>query len=86
METVGCSFLCLKRTSNPFLTDHFSRPNQRTFFAVVATVEIKSDYSIPLNELDSIISRALESGQIGGIRVKRDETYTLRPIEGSNFI
>lgn len=62
-----------------------SRPSQRTFFEVVASVDIRSDYPIPVSELDAIIRRALESGQMGGIRVKRDDTYSLLPIEG-NFI
>lgn len=63
----------------------YSRPNQRTFFEVLATVDIRSDTTIPLRELDTIIKRALDSGQIGRIRVKRDESYSLLPIEG-NFI
>lgn len=73
----------LNSISNPFFPSYSSRPNQRTFFEVVATVDIRSDESIPLSELDTIIQRALESGQIGGIRVKRDHTYSLLPIEGN---
>lgn len=62
-----------------------SRPNEGQFFEVVATMQIKSDTSISLRELDGIVRSALDSGRIGEIRVKRDKTYSLVPIEG-NFI
>lgn len=83
MEVVYYSCFYLNGMYEPFSPSYSSRPNQRTFFEVVATVDIKSDQSIPLNELDTIIRRALDSGQIGGIRVKRDDTYSLLPIEGN---
>lgn len=84
MEAVQYSFLYLNGIQSVF-PSYFSRPNQHTFFEVVASVDIRSDESIPLRELDAIIKRALDSGQIGGIRVKRDDTYSLEPILG-NFI
>lgn len=69
--------------NKPLFPSYSSRPNHNTFFEVAATVDIRSDQSIPLRELDTIISRALDSGLIGGIRVKRDDTYSLEAINGN---
>lgn len=77
------TFFYLIWISNKFQFLAYSRPNQRTFFEVLATVDIRSDRPTSLNELDTIIKRALESGQLGGIRVKRDESYSLLPIRGN---
>lgn len=54
-------------------------------FKVGVTADVKSNQAITINELNSIIEKALENHKIGELTVKKDDFYELVAIKG-NFI
>lgn len=63
----------------------FSLPSQNDFFKIGVTIEIRSDEAIRIQELEEIITTALDTRRIDNLTVERDHFYELIAITG-NFI
>lgn len=59
------------------------RPASNKMFTIGATVDMKSQQSIPVRELADMIDKALEAHKIGDLTVRKDEFYELVAIKGN---
>lgn len=52
-------------------------------FDIAITADIKSDEPITMDELNAIITEALNNRQMEGLTIKRDHFFGLTPIQGN---